>query len=1244
MQFLKKRRIWLFSGVLGYALIALALSISQNVQAAQVNVEPAQRLAAVFGKPTHSSPIALSQNNTLVWVVNPDDDSVSVIRTDTNARIATLANVGDEPQSIALDPNNQFAYVANAAGNSVSVIQITNANPATFVARVEKELVTGAEPWNIVISPDGKRVFVANSAQDTISVIRTDAPNARTVIGSIDLRNSACNGETVAQRQRHFQPRGLAVTVPDGTGNATVLATRFLSFVKPGGVQGDDNGKEGVVCQIGINTNASNLDQVTLKPTKLAAQVTGFKIDANGDGVADDTSAYPNQLQSVVIRGDRAYMPNIAASPSRPIKFNVDTHAYVNMVSGVNSGTLVDAQAINMHLGARLRTDGKQKLFFSNPWAIAFTTQSGNGAAYAVSAGSDLLVKLRVEANGALNFTTSVSETAYVDLNNPDDAATSGANAGKNPLGIVINDAGTLAYTMNYVSRNMSVVDLASDRVVKVVETSDLPDPNSFDEVLQVGKEIFFASRGVFAGPQDTMVSLKNRLSSEGWQNCASCHFAGLTDGVIWQFTSGPRKSIALNGSWNPHNPDDQRVLNYSGINDEVQDFEPNIRNVSGPGNLPTTPPQLDPNHGLLIGNDGNINGVPDPLTTISGVANAGRPQHTVQLPGSDKLVPALDAMSEWVRFAVRTPNRPLTTAELNAGGGSATGGVNAGDVNDGRIVFLQAGCQTCHGGGKWSNSVKDFASPPPPELVEVEADPNGPNEAPNPNGFESVTTVLENNLSFNLGVPGANNPVPGQPEIGAVEKDTANKDALGKDHDGDGKGEGYNPPSLLGIYSVPPYYHNGACETLLCVLENVNHRRSGLRAGQADPLDAAAARAKLVSFLESIDADTAPATNLRLNRHDIFLEPAAAVAGTTVELGANISLFGPRVPTFTPGPLKVTFYDGSPGAPGTSVIGEADLAGVDADFGTTTVKVPWTVPTQLGSRRIFVTVDAADLFKEDNERDNTANRRVHIRPLVADRTAPEVSNVRINDDAAITSAPEAKVTFNAVDPAGAPGEQVSGVKQFSVVRYTYDTWSRRWVEEVSAFRELPVANGDGSFTVDTKLKPREGVAYVQVRVRDDAGRISRAGFDAISFVPGPETNLELVRNDTRVFRVTLNAGQSMRFTFTPSLGDVDVSVFQGISLDAPRIAVSALNGPAAETVTFTAPAGGPTSFQIEVRAAATSRYRLAVADGLGSAQLAADVIAPSKEIATAPIVGDIPPLQTAIDEPTTVFVPLIGQ
>jgi YVTN family beta-propeller protein len=838
--------------------------------ASRYEVATAEKTTAVFNHPTNSSPISLSADNRLIWVVNSDDDSVSVIRTDLNTVIARI-KVGDEPQSVALAPDNKFAFVANAAANTVTVIEIINPDPNRFIAEVDKsvgndgQLTTGAEPWNIVTSPDGKRVFVANSGQDTITVIEVnrnennekDKNNKKPkikIIGNVDLRESVCNAP---DHERRFQPRGLAVTQD----NSQLYVTRFLSFTKPeGGKQGDDNGREGLVCRLEIDTDSNKISDYTpVSAIRLAAQVTGFQVDSNNDGIPDDTSAFPNQLQGIVIRGDHAYLPNIAASPQGPQLFNVTTQAFVNRIDGINGTTQSDAGALNLNLGARNPEAGKPVLFFANPWAIAFTNQSGPGAAYVVSAASDLLVKVNVSAAGELEFTVDNDTTRYIDLNDPDNPATAGVNAGKNPLGITITDDGKTAYLMNFVSRNVSVVNLSTDSVVKVIKTTDLPDAGSQAERVLVGAEMFFSSRGNFDPVPGATISLRNRLSQTGWQACSSCHFVGLTDSVVWQFGTGPRKSVPLNGSFNPHNPDQQRVLNYSAIFDEIEDFEGNIRNTSGPGPGPAVPcdngaqtSTFRPTHGLLLG-VGNPNNPPCVVAQFI-PPNANRLQLTVTLPGSSVVVPALTALKEWVQFAIRTPNGALTDAEVQ-------GGVPLRQVIAGRALFKAAGCATCHGGEQWTSSIKDFVSPP--NVADIFTERTPPPLFGNPVANQFLNRFLRDIKSFNLGVAGEGNPIDNN--IGAVEKAAVAgvvappvMDGLGRDYNGDGRGNGFSPPSLLGIGLLPPYYHNGACETLACVLSDVNHRK----AGQTSPVDILAnvqVRDQVVKFLETLDAETKP-------------------------------------------------------------------------------------------------------------------------------------------------------------------------------------------------------------------------------------------------------------------------------------------------------------------------------------------------------------------------------------------------
>ena len=69
---------------------------------------------------------------------------------------------------------------------------------------------------------------------------------------------------------------------------------------------------------------------------------------------------------------------------------------------------------------------------------------------------------------------------------------------------------------------------------------------------------------------------------------------------------------------------------------------------------------------------------------------------------------------------------------------------------------------------------------------------------------------------------------------------------------------DGFVPASLLSLFAFPQtFFHNGAATSLDEVLDNVTHRAAGT--GGVDTLSSAADRAKLVRFLESIDARTTP-------------------------------------------------------------------------------------------------------------------------------------------------------------------------------------------------------------------------------------------------------------------------------------------------------------------------------------------------------------------------------------------------
>ena len=69
---------------------------------------------------------------------------------------------------------------------------------------------------------------------------------------------------------------------------------------------------------------------------------------------------------------------------------------------------------------------------------------------------------------------------------------------------------------------------------------------------------------------------------------------------------------------------------------------------------------------------------------------------------------------------------------------------------------------------------------------------------------------------------------------------------------------DGFAPASLLSVFAFPQtFLHNGLLLSLNSVLDNVQHRSAGT--GGVDTLTSAADRAKVVRFIESIDAASVP-------------------------------------------------------------------------------------------------------------------------------------------------------------------------------------------------------------------------------------------------------------------------------------------------------------------------------------------------------------------------------------------------
>jgi hypothetical protein len=405
---------------------------------------------------------------------------------------------------------------------------------------------------------------------------------------------------------------------------------------------------------------------------------------------------------------------------------------------------------------------------------------------------------------------------------------------------------------------------------------------------------------------------------------------------------------------------------------------------------------------------------------------------------------------------------------------------------------------------------------------------------------------------------------------------------------------------------------------------------------------------------LRTIDDQTIFPTNLSITTHDIFFDPPTIFKNTTITVGANVQLFGAIADLQdVSNTLKVKFTLAGPA--GAVFTSEVPLPAFTQNFGQATVTTTWNVPIATGLARVTVEVDSTDVFDEARETDNTASRLVVVRNPPPDTTPPVVDKARISDDNPfdendpIVTTQNVRVLIVAHD--SPPPATPSGLAQYCIVRYFYDVVTRRWVESPCTFTPLPLpdaSNGDVfTYTVAAVIPPFEGTAYAFVWVKDAAGNISRTpGFDVVSFIPATPININ--RNDVRLFRISTVPNQVLTFTIPIEFGDVDVSVFDNVTPNANRVAVSANNGTVTETVSFANTFGTNRNFQMEVRAIVNSRFSITYTASTSLLNLfglpAGSMDIPSKdEPATTPLIAGPPALQTAIGgDVSSVYLPLV--
>jgi YVTN family beta-propeller protein len=759
----------------------------------------------VLARPSKSGTIAVTSDDAFVAMVNPEDDSVSIFDTEGNTRVSKVPT-GDEPSAVVFHPDNRTAFVANrAAATVVKIDRIDATSP-----QVGEALAVGSEPVGLALSPTGKYLYVAELAEGRVAQVDTET---MAIVATIDGVN---------------HPRALAVTndLDKEDGDELLVVPEFFGEAPEGAVEATDTSRQGRV---------RVYDAVTLEPKTpiiFAPLDSGF---ANAGAPAGTATAMtsPNQLWAVRIVGNRIYVPSVSVSPQAPINFqtNVQPVAYVGdleestPVAGA-VGTANLAKLVNDQAPAPVDADDPPRFFLADTVDVDFI---GEKVAYYLSRGADVVQ--RVTYDGTITIGSDQNE--QIDLNVVPQGSTLRCQT---PTGIVTAHGGGRAWVNCWVTRSLGVLDFTNQSLAKTVESTVV---GTSEADVQAGRRFFYTARG--------------RWSKDAWSGCASCHPDGLSDNVTWSFGAGPRQTTAMDGSYS-HGPgaQKQRVFNWTGIFDELHDFERNTRGTSG-GLGAITVPGSGACNVAGVG-EARIDFEPaPPAPPAPNPGGLGLPVRVVQdeTPGS--------CTDDWdkVEAFARTIRPPRALRFLD--GASVARGAELFGVSS---ANNSAGCVKCHGGAGWTAS-RIFFTPSEETNDQLDAQPFS-RPAAWPAGWSDYTVQIQGEPG---GVPieqvacSLRNIGTFGPE--ALEKRIVVNAGVPSAVVAQGA-KGYNVPSLYGMSLGAPYLHHGGAATLEALFDESNAAvRAHITAGNPnwilgrDDDEADQAKKDLIAFLLSIDAST---------------------------------------------------------------------------------------------------------------------------------------------------------------------------------------------------------------------------------------------------------------------------------------------------------------------------------------------------------------------------------------------------
>jgi large repetitive protein len=261
-------------------------------------------LPQTANRPTKSGNMAISttNGNNRIWVVNQDNDTVSVFNSDTNTKLAEIA-VGKSPRAIAIAPDGRI-WISNKAAATISII-----SPTTLQVQQTISLPFASQPFGLAFAPNGGAAYVVLEASGKLLKLN---PSSGVQLASLDI----------GPNPRHIAIQG---------DSSKLLISRFITKALPG------EGTATVQTQeTGINRGGEVIiiNAATMTIDKTVVLQHSDKDDTNNTG-----SGIPNYLAMPVISpdGQSAWIPSKQDNLKRGVLRNGNNLNFQNSVRSISS-------------------------------------------------------------------------------------------------------------------------------------------------------------------------------------------------------------------------------------------------------------------------------------------------------------------------------------------------------------------------------------------------------------------------------------------------------------------------------------------------------------------------------------------------------------------------------------------------------------------------------------------------------------------------------------------------------------------------------------------------------------------------------------------------------------------------------------------------------------------------------------------------------------------------------------------